>query len=417
MKLIHLNTFSSGGAFNAVDRLNKSLSIEGLNSSVITQDELEPYFNSKILNNAVISFYWRVVRKYYSFRYKPFAPFFPFFIFKSFYLSQILSQIPSIINLHWVNDFIDYKYFFTNLAGKIPIVWTLHDKNIFLGGFHHELESDIFSEKFANNKPLGDIGRNDIDNKIFLYKKRIFDSVNNTNLCFISPSKSLKERAKQSHLSKFKIEHIPNSIDTQIFIPNDRCESRNQLNLPIHTKILLFCSHKLDNKWKGLDILIKALEKLPTSYLCILIGQKGIIDCKQKNIKFISLTNSEEELTLYYSASDLLINPTLEDNLPNTVLESIACGTPVIGSNVGGIPDMVRNGLTGFLFETGNSEDLARKIELYFSLSEEKRNEMSKNCREIAVKEYSLEVQAKAYIKLYEEILKNWKPINEDYSS
>ena len=103
-----------------------------------------------------------------------------------------------------------------------------------------------------------------------------------------------------------------------------------------------------------------------------------------------------------YSAADLFVSPSLQDNLPNTVLESLACGTPVVGSHTGGIPDMVRPGETGWLFETGNVEAL--RATLQEALATRDLTGLRTRCREVAEREYSLELQAERYKKLYEEV-------------
>ena len=103
-----------------------------------------------------------------------------------------------------------------------------------------------------------------------------------------------------------------------------------------------------------------------------------------------------------YSAADLFVAPSLQDNLPNTVLESLACGTPVVGSHTGGIPDMVRPGETGWLFETGNAEAL--RATLQEALATRDLTGLRPRCREVAEREYSLELQAERYKKLYEEV-------------
>ncbi len=179
---------------------------------------------------------------------------------------------------------------------------------------------------------------------------------------------------------------------------------RNILNLPNDKKIILFASADIANKRKGFDVFCNAVKNLDLDeYIFIAFGEDKDLELDLP-IKFLGKITNENFIPLVYNASDLFVIPSLEDNLPNTVLESLACGTPVIGSDVGGIPDMVRSNETGQLFEVSNSAQLAEKITEYFADSAQIAK-MSENCRRIAVEEYDLSVQAKRYIELYEKII------------
>jgi glycosyltransferase involved in cell wall biosynthesis len=114
--------------------------------------------------------------------------------------------------------------------------------------------------------------------------------------------------------------------------------------------------------------------------------------------------NDDGFLSLIYSAADVFVAPSLADNLPNTILESIACGTPVVAFNAGGIPDAVRPGVTGLLAKTGDAAELRSAI-LGLLGNDSLGAEMSANCRKIALAEYSLELQARRYLEIYEAML------------
>jgi glycosyltransferase involved in cell wall biosynthesis len=118
----------------------------------------------------------------------------------------------------------------------------------------------------------------------------------------------------------------------------------------------------------------------------------------------LGLLEDEKFLSLAYSAADLFVLPTLQDNFPNTALESLSCGLPVVGFKVGGVPEIVREGCTGLLAEAGNSEALANAIESLLT-DPGRRLEMAANCRRIAVEEYRLEIQARRYLELYASML------------
>ncbi|MCH2177069.1 MAG: glycosyltransferase, partial [Lentisphaeria bacterium] len=153
------------------------------------------------------------------------------------------------------------------------------------------------------------------------------------------------------------------------------------------------------------DVLLKAIEVLDNhdDFELVVMGNSSELLIPGVDVHYLGFIQDDILKAAVYAAADIFIIPSLEDNLPNTVLESIACGTPVIGSNVGGIPDMVRSGVTGDLFEAGNSQDLAFKLDAWMSRDDHEL--ISKNCRKVAEEEYDQFVQAKAYQKLFETIL------------
>lgn len=298
-----------------------------------------------------------------------------------------------IINLHWVANFIDFPSFFSKI--NKPIVWTLHDMNPFMGGFHYQ--NDLKKNpQFA-----------EVENKFKEEKKQALKK--NNNLTVVTPSKWLGKCSKNSKiLGKFNHKVIPNGIPTNILNPKDRHSSKEKLQIAENSKVVLFSAGNVNNNRKGFKVLLKALTLFnDNNYQCIAMGTQTDEIESHIPIRFPGHLKEEKQIAEVYSAADVFVIPTLEDNLPNTVLESMACGTPVIGSNVGGVPDMVRPGVTGMLFEPGYSTELAGKIKEFFALPEMERNKMSGNCRRIAVEEYSQPVQAKAYMALYEEVLKS----------
>jgi glycosyltransferase involved in cell wall biosynthesis len=199
---------------------------------------------------------------------------------------------------------------------------------------------------------------------------------------------------------------IPYGVDTGKFKPRGRELSRELLDVPPNAKVLLFVAAYGYDKYKGLHLLLEAVERLkdvPNLFLLVLgHGSLGEIPIPSKSLGYIS---DERILSLAYSAADLFVLPTLQDNFPNTALEALACGLPVAGFDVGGVPDIVRDGSTGLLAELGNSEALTESIKKLLSDSD-RRERMSANCRRIAVQEYALEIQARRYLELYASLLR-----------
>ncbi len=159
----------------------------------------------------------------------------------------------------------------------------------------------------------------------------------------------------------------------------------------------------MDNRRKGFTSLEQALaglKHLPDLYLASVGHGKSDIAAP---ISYLHLgrTDNDRLLSLIYSAADLFVIPSLEDNLPNTVMESLGCGTPVVGFKVGGIPEMVQPGVTGLLAPVGEVDSLRAAI-LELLENPAKRREMAANCRRLALKEYSRELMARNFTQLYQ---------------
>ena len=199
---------------------------------------------------------------------------------------------------------------------------------------------------------------------------------------------------------------IPYGVDTESFQPRERRLAREMHGIPLKAKTILFVADSAAERRKGLKVLVEALNGLedPEQYFFAVIG-RGISGQELGGrFKMMGFFEDEAALSFVYSAADVFVIPSLQDNLPNTAIEALACGIPTIGSNVGGIPEVVRDGRTGFVFPPGDSRSLKEAIAAL--LGEPERCEaMAKECRRIALEEYSLELQAQRYEALYQKLL------------
>jgi len=236
-----------------------------------------------------------------------------------------------------------------------------------------------------------------------------------SNLTMIIPSTWLRQLAEQSMLRNFPIYQIPNGVDTDMFCPLDSRECRSRFGIPPRKKVLMFSAMTMDvSKSSGLrkggDLLMKALQTLPEAVksdtVLLLMGDKGKGIAKSVGIETFDLgyVSDDDLKAAAYSAADLFVYPTRADNMPLGLLESMACGTPMVSFKVGGVPDLVRPGITGYLAEPENTEDLSRGI---VQLLEDRslRKQMGRRCREIALKEYSLDRYIRRHVDLYRHIL------------
>jgi glycosyltransferase involved in cell wall biosynthesis len=323
------------------------------------------------------------------------------------YRLELVSQLPAhdVLNLHWVAGFIDYGSFFRKIPRTTPIVWTLHDMNPFTGGCHFSGECRGFESSCGMCPLLNSRRSRDLSSKVMGRKRRIFEAVAAERLHIVSPSRWLAAEASRSSLfSKFRVSVIPNGIDTDLFVPRDRAKARLEIGVRPVAKTILFASQSLDDPRKGFQYLRAALERIsePEQYLLLCLGGASEPRDLQVESVYLGALSDNRKLAATYAAADVLVVPSQLDNLPNTVLEALACGTPVVGNPVGGIPDMVRPDRTGELADCRDPEQMSRVIERVAQRSAD----YSKSCRRIAVDEYSLAVQADRYAQLYSGMLR-----------
>jgi glycosyltransferase involved in cell wall biosynthesis len=311
-----------------------------------------------------------------------------------------------LVHLHWITWFVDYEAFFSKLDPNIPVVWTLHDMNVFTGGCHYDAGCERFIGRCGACPALDSTSPRDLSRKIFERKSRIFERYLKHRLHLVLPSRWLAEKvASSSLLGHFPRSVIPYSLDTDVFRPIEKRICRQVFNIPVDARVVLFVAESAENVRKGFSLLLAALERLRGVNGLFLISmgrpQAGTIE----GIQHLPLgtVSNDAFLAAIYSAADVLVVPSLQDNLPNTVMEAMACGTPSVGFEAGGIPDMIRPHINGFLAPVGNSDALAERIEQ--ALSSAAGNKMSSACRDIAVSEYGHAIQARRCVQLYESLM------------
>jgi glycosyltransferase involved in cell wall biosynthesis len=214
------------------------------------------------------------------------------------------------------------------------------------------------------------------------------------------------EARRSSLLHKFPVTVIPLALDTEVFCPRDRRGAREALGISPDALVVLFVASLISQPIKGFALLAQALNGLGdlTNLLLVSVGRDTpSVEVQIPHLPLGYLGN-ERLRSLVYSAADVFVMPSVQEAFGQTALEAIACGTPVVGFGVGGIPDMVRPGITGLLVPALDVNTLRAAIRALLQ-NPARRAEMAANCRRIAVEEYALEVQARRYIELYEMIL------------
>jgi glycosyltransferase involved in cell wall biosynthesis len=316
-----------------------------------------------------------------------------------------------VINLHWVTQFQSVESVARLLSLGKPVVWTLHDENPYTGGCHYTAGCQGYRAD-CRDCPQLKYDRCILPSRILENKCRYWRH----NLTIVTPSRWLTGNARQSKVfQKYDARVIPNSIETDLFRPQEKASARAALQIDPETLCILFNAEYHSEKRKGFRKLLEALEfcqknrdfkKLVSNrkVLLLTVGnpQQELIQLGIP-FKFFGYLKSDERLAEIYSAADIYVLPSLEDNLPNTMLEAMACGTPVVSFKVGGMLDMIQNGQNGMMVAPFDSQALGGAI-LKLAFDHKQRAKMLINCRRLIEENYRLEHQATAYSELFQEL-------------
>ena len=398
MNIVHITTYSRGGAFRSAQRLHKGLIKQGINSKIL-------FLEGKILD-----------QNYIKFHQVPKTP--PERILKKLKLPNPIAisnhkkikgligdfeklSLPNtpyrvedhpllkwadVINLHWVSDFIDYSRFFKKI--KKPIVWTLHDMNPFMGVFHYQND-------FDNNEVY-----QSLDMSMRDYKRQC---LKNSKIKIVAPSKWLKKESTHSLVFKgFQHYHIPYGINTEVFQRHEKSFSRKVLAIAKTKTVFLFVVDFLISKRKGGSLIVEAMERVIQNFENVIIMTVGNGNIESEVLKdhIVNLgsINDDRLMSIIYSASDALLLPSAEDNLPNVMIESLVCGTPVITNFTGGMKDVIISGINGLFARHHEATEFEEVISNFIKTQATFNNhEIIEN----AIQKFELNIQALNYIKLY----------------
>lgn len=323
-----------------------------------------------------------------------------------------LLQECDVINLHWINGgFLSLHSLEKLKQLNKPIVWTQHDMWAFTGGCHYTAGCEKFITDCSICPKLIFRSNNDFSAKIFSKKKAILDQM---NLTVVSSSNWLAEEAMRSKLlGKKKSFVIPTPIDFNIYKPIDLEKARTDLRLPLDKKLILAGAMNLKDERKGFLYLIQALQiihdlnnRLKSDLELVLFGRldESALNKIPFKVHQLGRLNNEEEIVKAYNTADIYLAPSLEDNLPNTVMEAMACGIPVVAFNVGGIPDMIDHNTNGILATLRSSEELAYGIKLLLN-NDSLRKNFSNSAREKVIKNFDQIIIAEKYFEVYKSLL------------
>jgi len=415
MKILIVNTSDlEGGAARASYRLHKSLLAIHVDSKMLVQNKSSDDF-TVIAETSKL-------RKGFN-KLRPTIDSLPIGFFKErtktlfspswFGFSNIVDQInemnPDIVHLHWICGGMMTIEDIARI--KAPIVWSLHDMWAFTGGCHYDEECQGYEKECGNCKVLGSDKDNDLSKKIFKRKQKAFTQ--KKDITIVGISNWLNECSKNSTLLKDKNHiNLPNPLDTNIFKPFDKEKARELWGLPKDKKLVLFgAMGATSDPRKGFYELMESLEKIEDSNVeLVIFGSERCEDTKDLgfNVYYLGQLYDDVSLVTLYNSVDVMIVPSLQENLSNAIMESLACGVPVVGFDIGGNADMIDHERNGYLAKPFSTIDLAFGIE--WVLNNYNYKILCQNARNKVLNNFDSVILAEKYIELYKSIL---DPINE----
>lgn len=313
-----------------------------------------------------------------------------------------------IIHLHWVNQgLLSLPQIKKVLQSGKPVVWTMHDMWPCTAICHHARDCERYQAHCHHCPQLNYPGSKDLSWKTFEKKLRTYACA---PITFVACSQWLATEARKSRLLEGKnIVSIPNTYNSTLFHPASQVEARSRLHIPVKGHLLLFACQKVTNERKGFDYLLTALKSerlqaLRGETTLIVVGQMA--DNVARNIPFpihtIGYLKEEADMAALYQAVDLFVTPSLEENLPNTIMEAMACGTPCVGFQIGGIPEMIDHEANGYVAHYQEADDLANGIA--YVLAPENHLRLAEAAAHKASVTWNEETVTRHYIDLYESL-------------
>lgn len=413
MKVLLINTSDiHGGAARAAYRLHLGLQSINVNSQVLVQEKSS---DDKTVFAPRIRLFQGIARAKLTFDHLP-LKFYrqrsktPFSLqwLPDRVVPRVTQIAPDIINLHWITA--AFMQIETIAKLKRPIVWTLHDMWAFTGGCHYSGECDRYIASCGICPQLN--SSKDWDLSRWIWRRKAL-AWRNLNLTIVTPSLWLAKCASSSSLFQdLRIEVIPNGLNTQTYKRANQHLARELLNLPQDKQLVLFGTlQATSDARKGFHLLEPALQELSKSgwkdrLEIVVFGSSQMENPPDFGFKahYLGTFNDDLSLALVYSAADVFVLPSTQENLANTVMEATACSTPCVAFNIGGMRDMIEHQKNGYLAQPNKIEDLAQGIAWVLE-NQERHQKLSNFARKKAEQEFTLEIQAQRYLSLFKEIL------------
>jgi glycosyltransferase involved in cell wall biosynthesis len=415
MKILHLNTFEqAGGAAKSAYRLHRALLDAGVDSRMLVKqrDSAEETTDLAVSEKELDS-QLDLIQKFYVERYNrpnP-APFTHPFAATSLTTHPWVEEA-DLIHLHWVSRLVNPEDVLEFRAKGKRVVWTLHDMWPLTGGCHYSGQCRAFQSECVDC-PILEQDPSHFVNWSFRIKHSVFSRAVDAVIC---PSRWIAGMARISAtFAKVPRFNIPYCLDLDTFHPESKKKARAELSLPQDKILVLFCAYASSAPRKGLQSFLSALDHIARTdqgreihVLFAGAGSEGI-QVQEVSYTAFGFVNEPGRLRTIYSAADCSVHPTLGDNLPNAIIESLSCGTPAIAFDTGGVADLVKDGITGFLVDAGDVRSLANRI-LALGANGALIEKLSQNAREFAENNFQPAKVAQAYVEVYNRVSENPRP-------
>jgi glycosyltransferase involved in cell wall biosynthesis len=415
MKILLVNTSEqTGGAAIAANRLMRALMRAGVRASMLVRDR-----QSRKLSVANVPQTWRLPLK---FLWERVVILLNNGLRRStMWLMDIanvgtdITRMPEfrqadVVHLHWVNQgFLSLSDLDRVLRSGKRVVLTMHDMWYFTGVCHYAGLCRKYETECARCPMLARVpGMGDLARRVFRRKLSIY--AQNPNLTFVGCSQWMTDLCAASAIgSRHRVVHIPNAIDTETFCPTSSAEARRHFGLPEDRRLILFGAQRITDVRKGFAYLEQACHhllaadaSLQSRLGIVVVGGDsdkvaGRLPLPVYSVPYIS---KEDDMVRLYNAVDAYVTPSLQDNLPNTIMEAMACGTPCVGFRVGGIPEMIDHEVNGYVANPQDAADFARGI--CWTLADERHPALAAAARAKAERCYAQSVVAQQYRAIYE---------------
>jgi len=412
MRVLIVNTSEkAGGAAVAAGRLLRALNNNGVKAKMLVRE--------KVTDTVVVAELPRSWRLRWNFLWERLVVFFHLHFSRQHLFEVDIANAGSditklaefqeadIIHLHWINQgMLSLDGISKILKSGKPVVWTMHDIWPATAICHLTLACRHFTARCCNCRLLpGNGSKNDLSAKVWQKKLRM---VSDENIYYVACSRWLESEARKSALLKEqKIASVPNPIDTNIYKRCEKQEARRRLGLPANRRFILFASQRVTNENKGMSYLIDACRQLadiPDIGILILGGHaEEVVGQLPLEAYPLGYVNDEKRIVDVYNAADVFVLPSLSENLPNTIMEAMACGVPCVGFKVGGIPEEIDHRRNGYVAEYRHAEDLARGIR--WILTEADYASLCADAVRKVVHSYSQQSVAMKYLEIYHQAM------------
>ncbi len=313
-----------------------------------------------------------------------------------------------LVNLHWVAGLLDLPTIGPAFSDK-PVVWTLHDLNAFTGGCHYSAGCLKYQDSCGSCEALGSTNEKDLSRLTWEQREQLYREL---DLHVVTPSSWLADEARSSGLLRERdVRHIRNAHPLDVFKPRDTSTLRQRLNIADDERVILFSADAVSNLRKGFALLEQALPHLAARLgaservVLLTMGRNPAQLSLPVNfrVQHLGSLSDENHIAVVYSLADLFVIPSLEDNLPNTIAEAMACGTPAVGFAIGGIPEMIEHQSTGYLAKPFDVTDLAQGMAWVLDTLR-RDQDIRQRCRQNVERNYDQKQQTAEYLALFEEL-------------